>query len=355
MESKINFYTRIHGEAYGAELKELISRGMDFEYAINVLNLRGRINSFPNMCGDNYFIAIIFGDFMPLSEELSVESLGITISPERSDHHYFESYISAHNATVSIKDRSLESIQDAVGRMNMLVGASTLVTWGQRYCNWWSPITHETSNRRGGSSGLSHEDMENVINHANSLTGKIRKKVLSALYWYREPDNSLMSHKQEVLRTYAAFWNVFECLVDAINIHDPVIKMTRPEKVKEINKLYEENGKELTLDFINKAKKIVEPGIKRKAMHALNLCFKDDADYYIYESFEREDLENRLYNVRNQINHGEVDPENQIELARIQSRLKVLWFMIQGVFQYFLPYTAMRSNEIKEFNEKRGS
>jgi hypothetical protein len=84
----------------------------------------------------------------------------------------------------------------------------------------------------------------------------------------------------------------------------------------------------------------VNPGFVGKASHALRECFPNEAETYIDECFKAEDRRKRLYDIRNAINHGEVDAENPDELIRIESRLKLLWMIVWRMFGRIVPFPA---------------
>ena len=49
------------------------------------------------------------------------------------------------------------------------------------------------------------------------------------------------------------------------------------------------------------------------------------------DCFLREDRGNRLYDIRNAINHGEIDAEDMRELSRVEDRLSRLWIILLGM------------------------
>ena len=317
--------------------KELQDAGLDWLHAHGIADLEQKIKNWPQKWGDD-FVVLVYGDFEPLAEKLTIENLGITISPEVLKNTVVKNVRTVHGATVKVRDKSIESVIDAIRRINVFIGTFVLVTWCNSYCSWWSYITHGSGG--GVLTKLSHEDLNRAIDGVLSMKPEIRKKVDSALYWLREPKNSMFnSYRLDLLRIYAAYWNAFECLVDAVNIAKPKPKRTKDEKQELLDKLFEENGKNVSTKFIQDAYiNIVNPGLKQKAEHALNVCFGDLANHYMDECFNVEDKDNRLYNIRNAINHGEVDAENPEEHARIQSRLKKLRIMILGMFGRLVPY-----------------
>lgn len=321
---------------YFERAKELENTGLDWLHAHDIADLERKIRDWPEKWEDD-FVVLIFGDFEPLTEKLTIENLRITISPEVLENTVIKNVRTVHRATVKVCDKSIESVIDAVRRINVFLGTFVLVTWCNSYCGWWSYITHGPGG--GVLTKLSHEDLYRAIDGVVSMNPDIRQKVDSALYWLREPKNSMFNYRLDLLRIYAAYWNAFECLVDAVNIAKPKPKITKDKKQELLDKLFEKNNRRISAKFIQDAYiNIVNPGLKQKAEHALNVCFGDFAQHYMDECFNIEDKNNRLYDIRNAINHGEVDAENPEEHARIQSRLKELQLMILGIFGRLVPY-----------------
>ena len=56
----------------------------------------------------------------------------------------------------------------------------------------------------------------------------------------REPRNLIRdSYRSDLLRIYSAYWNAFECLVDAAHKIEPELKLPNSEKEAQINKFVE--------------------------------------------------------------------------------------------------------------------
>lgn len=115
-----------------------------------------------------------------------------------------------------------------------------------------------------------------------------------------------------------------------------------------IDEFVAQRGGKLTSNDIQKCfQEIVNPGLVSKASHALRVCFGDDAEPYISECFLRADRHNRLYDIRNAINHGEIDAADLKELLRVESRLLKLWFIVWQMFCRFIPFSAPVDSKIK--------
>jgi hypothetical protein len=137
----------------------------------------------------------------------------------------------------------------------------------------------------------------------------------------REPRPMTMeSYSNDVLGTFAGYWNAFECLVEAVSIVRPSGRTTLGEKQAQIEQFLADHGGKLTPADVMELNRIVDPGFRDKASYALRQWLPDKADQYIYECFEVKPDKDRLYQIRNAINHGDFDASNLEELIRIQDK-----------------------------------
>jgi len=121
----------------------------------------------------------------------------------------------------------------------------------------------------------------------------------------------------------------------------PQVKLSRSEKQARLNEFIAERSGKLTPGDIHECyHEIVDPGFIGKASHALRECFGDSARGYIRECFGHSVPGGSLYEIRNSINHGEVDAENLEELIRIEARLRKLCIILWGMFGRLLPFPA---------------
>ena len=116
--------------------------------------------------------------------------------------------------------------------------------------------------------------------------------------------------RDDVLRVYAGYWNAFECLVEAVSLIRPPKKMTKQEKLDAIEKFFADRHGKLNIASVLKCyRQFVDPGFVAKASHVLHVCCADRAKRYINECFHAKPDKERLYAVRNAINHGEIDTD----------------------------------------------
>ncbi|MFN0196613.1 MAG: hypothetical protein ACKVT0_07695 [Planctomycetaceae bacterium] len=320
---------------------ELVNQGFDWELASGKAWLEHRIKGlkWPTHWGKDLRV-LIYGDFDPPHKDLVIPELGITVHHEKQENTVIHSASCVLEASVQIRERSLPAILDAARRINILLGSWTLVVWGNSACGWWSYVTHE-----GAGSLRSRFDQTNLnaaVQGVLRLPDAVRQKVDAALYWIREPRALLTEHhRTDLLRMYAAYWNAFECLVEAVVILRPQVKQTRSQKQQQIDDfLAKRNGSLTSEDVVKCYQEIVNPGFVGKASHALLVCFADAAPDYIKECFQLANRSDRLYDIRNAINHGDIDAENPEERLRVGARLGKLWMIVWRMFGCLVPFPA---------------
>lgn len=320
-------------------VKELQAQGLDWGHAWAKMNLEQRIERWPSGWGDDFHI-LIYGDFEPPTEDLHISSLRITVNHLKMENTIIKSAMCVLEASIKIEDKSVSAIVDAIRRINLFLGVFNLIEWGNGSIGWWSYITHGT----GGCAivKLGEKDLNPIICAFLELPKPVKQKVDAALYWLKAPRNLLYeSYRSDLLRVYSAYWNAFECLVDAINLFKRQQKLSKTEKQKRIDDFIGARGGRLTSEDIATCYiEIVNPGFKNSAIHALRVCFTSGADRYINECFEIREKNDRLYKIRNAIDHGDIDAENPEELIRVESRLVLLQEIVWGMFPWIIQYQS---------------
>jgi hypothetical protein len=130
-------------------------------------------------------------------------------------------------------------------------------------------------------------------------------------------------------------------LVEAVNTLRAPQNLTSTEKQAHIDRFLANRGGKLTAEDIQECyQTIVNPGFVGKARHALMVCFGSGANDLFDRCFRIRDRKNRLYDIRNAVNHGEIDAENPMELVRVESRLVDLWKIVWGIFGRLVPFSA---------------
>jgi hypothetical protein len=295
----------------------------------------GRIQRWPPDWG-NELRGIVYGDFPDPQAQLDFPGLGITLEAGAVKESIVRSAMCVLKARVTVPERSMAGIADASARVNKFLGLVTAVGWGNGHCGWWSMVTH------GGMAGMmqpvDHDVVNQAIHDLQGLDPVVGLKITSALYWIREPRQMMMEgYRVDVLRVYAGYWNAFECLVDAVCILYPHSKDSAEKKQQQLDKLLEDHGGKVNAATVQQMSRIVDPGFVAKASHALRICFPARADAYIHECFKVKPEADRLYDIRNAINHGDIDAANPEELIRVDDKHRRLWMIVFGMLGQFIP------------------
>lgn len=213
--------------------KEYEKGGFEPSFAWDKAYLQHKLEQWPDDWGEELHV-LIYGDFKPPISDLRFQELDVFIGKETQQNTPIEVAECVLKGRVKVLERTSRGLTDAIVRMNILLGGLELVSWGNGGCGWWCNILHEAV----GSSQMNIEDtyLSKVIKDTLSLSRPIRQKIEAALYWIREPNSMVLEwHRNDLLRTFSAYWNAFECLVEAINIQKPGHKTSKSEKQQKID------------------------------------------------------------------------------------------------------------------------
>ncbi|HTS41508.1 MAG TPA: hypothetical protein VMH84_13330 [Xanthobacteraceae bacterium] len=328
--------------------RELKDSGLDHSHAFGVATFEQRLEQWPIEWG-NAIQVLLYGDFEPPTSITEFPSLGITVYPENLKNTIIEGSFTVLKATVSVSQRDAAALADATKRINLLLGVYLLDKWGRIGCGWWCHLTHG-SIISGSWEKFTNDGLDAAATAIRNFPPDVRRHVEAALFWIREPRYLLrQSYKSDVLRVYSAYWNAFECLVEAVNIFRPPQSPSPDEKKKRIEVFFEQRANALTAENIYDCyRNLIDTGFPGKAAHALNVCFGNGSEHYIRECFRLPDRTQRLYYIRNAINHGNIDSENPNELSRVEGRLGRLWMIVWGMFGRLIPFRSPVDHELEK-------
>jgi len=315
---------------------ELKTAGLPEGQARNTAMLEERISRWPQEWG-NELVVVLYGDFRPPAKPLHFADLGITIEAEKISVSIIISAMCVLKARITVKEKNVAGLTDAAERLNTLLGICSVVDWGNCGSGWWCHVTH--GSLAGLSPAFDQEAIETVIKQMTLLQPEVRQKVKAALYWIREPRQLMREgYRSDLLRVYAGYWNAFECLVDAVCKLRPHAKVSKVEKQNHIDQfITARDGKLSVSDISDCYRSFVDPGFVAKASHALRICFPDNAERYIVECFKAKPEQDRLYKIRNAINHGDINADDLQELIRVEDKHRRLWMIVFGMLGLFIP------------------
>jgi len=336
-KSEVARTTLSAADAHVPRTRELHQGGLPYFIAAHLAELERRIEWWPEKWGKNLRV-LLYGDFDPLDEDCEYPSLGIMIRAGKLENTVISSARCVIEAEVSVSERSVPGLQNAIERLNTFLGAWTIIDWGNRGVGFWSYLTGPSN---GGISGPFKVDgIEDVVAGIDRLNPEVRRKVRAALYWIRDPKEMLVNRfRNETLRLYAGYFNAFECLVEAVCLIVPRTKANRKQRDEAIAQFLADRQWHLDVDSVRECYKLfVDPGFVAKAKHALIVCCGDRATGYIKECFSVKPKEDQLYAVRNTINHGDVDFDSLREHIRIDQKLNRLQIIVFAMLGRIIPF-----------------
>ncbi len=326
----------IHFKRWDHKTELWIQKGIREGHARDLANLELRIEDWPSAWGDDLRV-LIYGDFDEPKAEIDFPELGITIEPGRVANSVIASALCVMNARVKVSEKSITAIVDAAARISTLLGVIAAMNWGNVGMGWWSFVTH--GSMTGTVANLAPDRTRTVVEVLGKFPANVAQKVRSALFWIREPRQPFReSYRSDILRVYAGYWNAFECLVEAVCLLRPQAKLGPEEKQAFIDEYITNRTAKLDAEAIAQCyRQFVDPGFVAKASHALAVCFPERANDYVVECFKMKPKQDRLYDIRNAINHGDIDADNPDELMRVANRHRRLWMIVFGMLGLLVP------------------
>ena len=156
----------------------------------------------------------------------------------------------------------------------------------------------------------------------------------------------LEGYKSDSLSVYAGYWNAFECLVEAVCLVRPQRKLKKQEKQDGITKYVADRQGRLDVASLSECYRLfVEPGFVAKASHAPRVCCPERAEGYINECFRTKPDRERLYSVRNAINHGDIDSDSLQETIRVDDKLGRLKMIVFAMLGRLIPFSYSVDSE----------
>jgi len=152
-----------------------------------------------------------------------------------------------------------------------------------------------------------------------------RRKLTGAMWWYRK---ACAAAYYSLFDSYAAYWNCLEILCNVSG-----------------GKIYKGNSVDNAIQQYLKGKTKIKAGhilhcynnfvnysIKKQMKDALEVMMgEEQAVQAIYQCFEVKPEESRLYQIRNDINHGNICENSGRDYKRVCYRGMLLWNIVMGL------------------------
>lgn len=174
------------------------------------------------------------------------------------------------------------------------------------------------SHRLRISGGLEQKHVDKALLVLERWQGHGRRNVLDRVFaWYRE--SWLAS---SLFNQYSMLWNALEVLV---RDYEDEAGKPKGERLAEVKEYLESKMEQLELKHVyhayNEIARMSIPSEMKRGFHAL---LGQDAERAIDLCFDRKPKESRLYQIRNDINHGAITERNEEEVDRVVEGLNPL-------------------------------
>jgi hypothetical protein len=172
-----------------------------------------------------------------------------------------------------------------------------------------------------------------------------RKKLVGAIWWYRK---ACATAYYSIFDSYTAYWNCLEILCAVSG------KINKGPKVDEAVQKHLKSKSAITAGDIDQCyKNFVNYSIKEQMKDALRVMMgEEQAVQTIYQCFEIKPDEDRLYRIRNDINHGNIRENSGQAYERVYYRGMLLQDIVMTLIHGKLGHPISLGMSVNALAEK---
>ena len=308
------------------------------------------IEQWPKGWGDDLHVHL-YGH-LEIQEKVDLPGLGITIDPEKSvpeegSAGFVFRAPYAYVAKVRVSQRDRAGLLDGINRVEKLLSAWRMTDWGGAAIKYWC---HFCAGGYGVESCLNAsklDDMKRALSSTERYTDRQQALIYQAAWWLRQCEIPIYNDPNpSVFAKYLSYWNAFESLTEAVCDKWKPAKLTMGEKNKAIQNCQATRGLLTTRDIDTLYNEVVNPGLPGSVKHALAICFGVVGNQYYAECFAKQPRNARLYQVRNDIAHGnivEYDLETRLRVERAHPRL---WIIVTNMLALLTQQSIALDKEV---------
>jgi hypothetical protein len=223
---------------------------------------------------------------------------------------------------IELRERSVEGIQKALRGLELwadflcvAVGNPKVIVEVQR------PVNIVMASQSNFDSP-SLQRWASLVSEYYKLPPEEQKKLAGVLWWYRKASSAAY---YSFFDSYTAYWNCLEILCG--------VSGSKPKQEESTNKqieAYLKNKKKITAGHILHCyNNFVNYSIKEQMKDALKIMQGEEvASDVIYQCFEIKPEEERLYQIRNDINHGNIRENSGWDYDKVRKRGMLLWEIV---------------------------
>lgn len=323
------------GDQLLTTVKKLREEGASWVEAFGLAKLDMRIKDWPQHWGDDVQ-ASIYGD-LEIETDVNLPVLGITIKADKVMPKGEAGFVFrapyCYTATVQVSSKDKEGVLEAVNRLEKFLAAWRTTDWGGSGINYWCHFFNGDGRVMSCLDSGKLDGIRKALSTIARYTDHQQRLIWRAAWWLRQCRRSIfVDPNPSVFGEYLAYWNALECLTEAVcDRRNPPETLTKLEKDKAIQE-YEAKHQTLTSGDIDKLyNEVVNPGLPRLIRHALTVCFGVVGEQYYAECFTRKPKYSRLYQVRNDIAHGNIVEYDLNARLRVETAQGRLWMIVNNM------------------------
>jgi hypothetical protein len=288
-----------------ARLKDLRGERMPYPEAHERAWLEDKIRAWADTPGDELVFWLYGG--IQVDSDIDLPDVGVHVSSQRKTANFVFKAQSAYECRVRVRSKDLPVVLDAVERLETFLSAWCVTGRGatiQYFCSLLFSGGEVFSWPPDQLTGIKH-----FLSALNRRRGRQRDLILRAAWWVRQSHESLSTGKwnPSMFSMYAAYWNALECLTEAICDAVPPKKLSKVEKTQGVSRFFRDLGRIPGPADVDECYRLyVDPGFRQRARHALRQAFGVVGEQYYKECFEKKPETERLYQIRNDINHANI-------------------------------------------------
>ena len=333
-------------DALFTRIRELQAQGLPHHEAFERARLEGAIERWPANWGDE--LEVWLYGAISVTSDVERPDLGLRISAERRTGQFVFNAPWAYQCRISVKSKDLPGVLDAIGRLETFLSAWHVTSWGRTihyYCHFFFSASDVQTSLT--------DDLPNIelfLRSLDRLSPHQRDLVLRAAWWLRQSQHSMLSgvSQPSSFVVYSSYWNAFECLVEAYCDLRPLRSDSPAEKAANVAAFFATRRPPPSPADVDACYRgIVNPGLPQKARHALALAFGLIGEQYHELCFRRKPESQRLYQIRNDINHANIVEYNLDDRLRVENGLARLQLIVSNMFFILTAQSVMLDQVVR--------
>jgi len=333
-------------EAFFARIRKFQSKGIAHPEAFERARLEQSIQSWPEAWGD-YLQVWLYGG-IEITSDVEVQGLGLYISSERKTGKFVFHAPWAYLCRLEVKSKDLPGVLDAIRRLEKFLNSWHVVSLG-RTIHYFCVFFFQGADVQTSLTG-ELEEVKQFLNTLETYQPHQQELILRAAWWLRQSQHSFLSgvSSPSSYAMYSAYWNAFECLVEVVCDLVPLPSSSASQKAKEVAEFFQRlSGAPTPADVETCYQLHVNPGLQKRARHALALVFGLAGEQYFDMCFKQRPKRNQLYQIRNDINHANIVEFNLDDRLRVENGLHRLHYIVLNIFFVLTKQPIMLDQEVQ--------